>query len=62
MPVKWATKAVILNDMEMLKDAIENRDIVASVCSGLLISLKNLPTNSRQETDSSPTGRPQFTN
>ncbi|XP_015763135.1 PREDICTED: ankyrin-1-like [Acropora digitifera] len=30
MPVKWATKAVILNDMEMLKDAIENRDIVAS--------------------------------
>lgn len=40
MPVKWATKAVILNDMEMLKDAIENRDIVASVCSGSLISLK----------------------
>ena len=40
MPVKWATKAVILNDMEMLKDAIENRDIVASVCSSSLISLK----------------------
>ena len=40
MPVKWATKAVILNDMEMLKDAIEKRDIVASVCSGSLISLK----------------------
>ena len=48
MPVKWATKAVILNDMEMLKHVIENRDIVASVCSGNFIEkLTDKPTNNR---------------
>ena len=31
MPVKWAIKAVILNDMEMLKNAIENREEVFTV-------------------------------
>lgn len=31
MPVKWAIKAVILNDMEMLKNAIENREEVYTV-------------------------------
>ena len=33
MPVKWPIRAVILNDMEMLKLAIENREIVATVSS-----------------------------
>ena len=32
MPVKWAIKAVVLNDMEMLKDAIANREKVYTVC------------------------------
>ena len=32
MPVKWAIKAVMLNDMEMLKGAIENREEVYTVC------------------------------
>ena len=31
MPVKWAIKAVLVNDMEMLKDAIENRQDVYTV-------------------------------
>ena len=31
MPVKLSIKAVILNDMEMLKDAIENREEVYTV-------------------------------
>ena len=31
MAVKWAIKAVILNDMEMLKNAIENREEVYTV-------------------------------
>lgn len=31
MPVKWAIKAVLVNDMEMLKSAIENRQEVYTV-------------------------------
>ena len=31
MPVKWAIKAVLVNDMEMLKSAIENRQEVFTV-------------------------------
>lgn len=31
MPVKWAIKAVLVNDMEMLKRAIENRQEVYTV-------------------------------
>ena len=33
MPVKWAIKAVLVNDMEMLKSAIENRQEVYTVRS-----------------------------
>lgn len=32
MPVKWAIKAVLLNDMVMLKDAIESTQKVYTVC------------------------------
>ena len=32
MPVKLAIKAVLLNDMEMLKGAIDDRENVYTVC------------------------------
>ena len=33
MPVKWVIRAVLLNDMEMLKEAIDDRENVYSVCA-----------------------------
>ena len=32
MPCKWSIRAVLLNDMKMLKEAIENEKQVHSVC------------------------------
>ena len=39
MPVKWAIKAVLVNDMEMLKSAIENRQEVYTECANLYLEL-----------------------
>lgn len=40
MPVKWATRAVLLNDMKMLKEVIDDRENVYSVCAYLILIVK----------------------
>lgn len=40
MPVKWATRAVLLNDMKMLKEVIDDRENVYSVCTYLILIVK----------------------
>ena len=46
MPCRWAIRAVILNDMDMLKEAIQNIEEVYSV------SYKMIPTKSLIEHNS----------